>query len=267
LKPNGKAIVNGDRINVCDVRVPREKLVTYGFGDESHYKIKDLEMLRTGMFFTIETPYGSSHKIYTRLVGQHNAYNVAACVTILDSLNYDVEHVADAISNFTGVPGRFEFVEEATKYGFEVVIDFAHTPDALEKLLLTAGKLTEGRIITVFGAGGNADKGKRPLMGQVASKFSDVIVLTSDDPKREDPNEILTDIEAGVDKFKPYLIIPERREAISVALTLANRQDMVIIAGRGHENYQLIGDNALPFNDKNVVKEILETKFRRNMKK
>lgn len=267
LKPNGKAIVNGDRINVCDVRVSKDKLVTYGFGDESHYKIKDLEMLRTGMFFTIETPYGSSHKIYTRLVGQHNAYNVAACVAILDSLNYDVEHVADAISNFTGVPGRFEFVEEATKYGFEVVIDFAHTPDALEKLLLTAGKLTEGRIITVFGAGGNADKGKRPLMGQVASKFSDVIVLTSDDPKREDPNEILTDIEAGVDKFKPYLIIPERREAISVALTLANRQDMVIIAGRGHENYQLIGDNALPFNDKNVVKEILETKFRRNMKK
>ena len=143
----------------------------------------------------------------------------------------------------------------------------AHTPDALEKLLKTARHLTGGRLILVFGAGGAADKGKRPIMASVASRFADVIILTSDDPKKDDPREILEDLERGIDKFKPYLAIDDRREAISVALTLANRQDMVIIAGRGHEDYQLIGDRKIPFNDKQVVKDILDTKFRRHIKK
>ncbi|RAM60145.1 UDP-N-acetylmuramyl peptide synthase [Mesotoga sp. SC_4PWA21] len=267
LKTNGIAIVNGDKINIADIHIARNRITTYGFGDESDYRIENLDISRTGMDFTIQTPYGSSHRIYSRLIGEHNAYNIAAAVATLNSLNYDLDHIAKAISSFGGVPGRFEFVEEATKYGFDVVIDFAHTPDALEKLLKTARRLTPGRLILVFGAGGSADKGKRPLMAEVSSKFSDVVILTSDDPKLDDPTEILSDLESGVDKFKPYLVIPDRREAISVALTLANRQDMVLIAGRGHEDFQLLRDRKIPFNDKQVVKDILESKFRRHIKK
>ncbi|AKI97089.1 UDP-N-acetylmuramoyl-L-alanyl-D-glutamate--2,6-diaminopimelate ligase [Kosmotoga pacifica] len=267
LKPSGRAVVNSDRINIADIPVQRDQILTYGFGNESDYRIEHLEMTRSGMYFSIITPFGSNHKVYTRLIGQHNAYNVAAAIAIMEALNYDTAHVIDAISTFTGVPGRFEFVEEASKYGFEVIIDFAHTPDALEKLLKTAKRLVEGRIILVFGAGGNADRGKRPIMGEVASKFSDVIILTSDDPKHEDPEEILKDVEEGIDKLKPYLVIPDRKEAISTALTLANRQDMVVIAGRGHEDFQVVDDNLIPFNDKEMVKQILDVKFRRLAKR
>lgn len=267
LKSSGLAVVNSDKVNIADVHVKREKIVTYGFGNESDYRIEDLELSKTGMDFIIHTPFGSAHRVYTRLIGEHNAYNVAAAIAVLNSLNFDIEHIIEAVSTFGGVPGRFEFVEEATKYSFDVVIDFAHTPDALEKLLKTAKHLAGGRLILVFGAGGAADKGKRPIMSAVASRFSDVIILTSDDPKEEDPKEILDDLEKGIDKFKPYLAIDDRKEAISVALTLANRQDMVIIAGRGHEDYQLIAERKVPFNDKEVVKEILDTKFRRHVKK
>lgn len=267
LKSNGLAIVNGDKINIADIHISRNRIITYGFGDESDYRIEDLDISRTGMDFTIHTPFGSSQRVYTRLIGEHNAYNVAAVIALLNSLNYDMDHIVKAISSFGGVPGRFEFVEEATKYGFDVVIDFAHTPDALEKLLRTARRLSPGRLILVFGAGGSADKGKRPLMAEVSSRFSDVVILTSDDPKNDDPAEILQDLEHGIDKFKPYLVIPDRREAISVALTLANRQDMVLIAGRGHEDFQILKDRKIPFNDKQVVKDILENKFRRHIKK
>ncbi|ACR80076.1 MULTISPECIES: UDP-N-acetylmuramoyl-L-alanyl-D-glutamate--2,6-diaminopimelate ligase [Kosmotoga] len=267
LKPVGKAVVNSDNVNIGDIKLPRDKIITYGFGNESDFRMENLEISRTGMYFTVETPFGSKHKVYTRLVGEHNAYNVTATIATMESLNYDTEHILEAISTFSGVPGRFEFVEEATKYGFDVLVDFAHTPDALEKLLKTAKKLSEGRIIIVFGAGGDADKGKRPLMGEIASRFADVVILTSDDPKKEDPEEILNDIEAGISKTKPYLVIPDRREAISVALTLANRQDTVLIAGRGHEDYQAFADYVVAFNDKRVVKEILDTKFRRHAKR
>lgn len=267
LKSNGIAVVNSDKLNIADVHIPRNRIATYGFGDESDYRIENLDISRTGMDFTIHTPFGSSHRVYTRLIGEHNAYNIAATIAALNSLNYDMDHILKAISSFGGVPGRFEFVEEATKYGFDVVIDFAHTPDALEKLLRTARRLTAGRLILVFGAGGSADKGKRPLMSEVSSKYSDVVILTSDDPKMDDPMEILQDLENGIDKFKPYLVIPDRREAISVALTLANRQDMVLIAGRGHEDFQILRDRKIVFNDKQVVRDILESKFRRHIKK
>ncbi len=267
LKGSGMAVVNADQINLGDVRVPRNRVFTYGFGDESDYRIEDLEISRTGMEFLIHTPNDTVSRVYTRLLGEHNAYNVAAAIAVLNALNYDMEHIAEAISTFSGVPGRYEFVEESTKYGFDVVVDFAHTPDALEKLLKTAISLATGRVILVFGAGGSADRGKRPMMAEVASRFASVVILTSDDPKQEDPREILEDLELGMNKFKPYLLIADRHEAISVALTLANREDTVIIAGRGHEDFQIMSDRKIQFNDKQVVKEILETKFRRHVKK
>jgi len=267
LKATGMAVVNADQIDLGDIRVPRNRVFTYGFGDESDYRMEDLEISRTGMEFLIHTPNDTVSRVYTRLLGEHNAYNVAAAISVLNTLNYDMEHIVEAISTFSGVPGRYEFVEESTKYGFDVVVDFAHTPDALEKLLKTALKLATGRIILVFGAGGSADRGKRPLMASVASKFASVVILTSDDPKQDDPREILEDLELGMNKFKPYLVIADRYEAISVALTLANREDTVIIAGRGHEDFQILADRKINFNDKQVVKEILETKFRRHVKK
>ncbi|MBC7123879.1 MAG: UDP-N-acetylmuramoyl-L-alanyl-D-glutamate--2,6-diaminopimelate ligase, partial [Pseudothermotoga sp.] len=169
-----------------------------------------------------------------------------------------------SIASFQGVDGRFQFIPEASLLGIDLVVDFAHSPDALEKTLVTARHLTSGRIITVFGAGGQADKGKRPMMAQIVCRYSDVAIITTDDPRGEDPIEILNEVESGVPSGAAYLVIPDRREAIETAITLANRGDMVVIAGRGHEEYQIFSDERkIPFKDADVAREIIVQEYQR----
>lgn len=171
--------------------------------------------------------------------------------------------MASSLETFTGVEGRFEVVRGAKKIGLNVVVDFAHSPDALEKLLKNVRKISQGRVIVVFGAGGNSDRGKRPMMSEVASKLANVVILTTDDPRGEDPEQIMEDLIKGIDKRKPYLVLFDRREAIETALTIANRGDSVVIAGRGHERYQIIDEEKkVPFKDREVVEEILREKLK-----
>lgn len=165
--------------------------------------------------------------------------------------------IQDALQKMKGVPGRFEPVDEGQE--FAVVIDYAHTPDGLENVLHTARQISRGRLITVFGCGGDRDKGKRPLMGRISGEVSDYTVITSDNPRSEVPEKIEQQIEEGIRSVKNarYAIITDRYQAIRHALLYAKEGDFVVIAGKGHETYQITGDSVLPFDDRLVAREIL----------
>jgi UDP-N-acetylmuramoyl-L-alanyl-D-glutamate--2,6-diaminopimelate ligase len=171
-------------------------------------------------------------------------------------LGYDIDVISEALSTCTGAPGRFERVPHSKD--FAVVVDYAHTDDALLNVLRTAREVTKGKIITVFGCGGDRDRSKRAPMGEAAGSLSDVVILTSDNPRTEDPQRILADAEQGLrSSGKPYKKIPDRREAIHQAVLEARSQDLVLIAGKGHEDYQIIGREVFHFDDKEVAREAL----------
>lgn len=223
------------------------------YGRKGDLKIADV---RTGMWgseVTLEFK-GRIYTFRTNLVGEFQAYNIACSLAYALSVGVEPPAIAKALENVR-VPGRFETVR--SERGFTVVIDYAHTPDAMENVLKTLRKLTEGRIITVFGAGGDRDRTKRPLMGRVAEVWSDIVVLTSDNPRSEDPNRIIEDILEGIEVRKKVLVQPDRRMAIKVAIDLAREGDVVAVLGKGHEEYQEVGGVKYPFSDVKVVREIL----------
>lgn len=195
----------------------------------------------------------------SRLVGEHNVYNVLAAIGVGLHEGLPPETIREGIRRLTTVPGRFERVEAGQD--FTVVVDYAHTDDALVRLLSTAQALKTGRIITVFGCGGDRDRGKRPKMGRAAAERSDLLILTSDNPRTEDPLAILREIEAGVRQAPEprvrYLTIPDRRAAIEAAMSAARAGDMVVIAGKGHEDYQIVGTVKSPFDDRQVAREAI----------
>jgi UDP-N-acetylmuramoyl-L-alanyl-D-glutamate--2,6-diaminopimelate ligase len=265
LKDDGIGIINLDAINPDEV--PYNNLITYGFNNNSDYVIKDVEYNNSQMSFTIVEPDGTENNIHTHLIGEYNAQNITAAFIALIKLGIDREEIRHNISTFNGVPGRFQLVENTRDIEYKVYIDFAHTPDALEKVLKSAKKITKGRIILVFGAGGSADIGKQKIMGEVASKYSDLIIITDDDPKDDDPDEIIEHILEGIDKEKTHIVIRNRRTAIKAAISFASRDDIIIIAGRGHEKFQLYENGRkIPFNDYEVAYNIVQ-KFRKVMKR
>ncbi|ABR30527.1 UDP-N-acetylmuramoyl-L-alanyl-D-glutamate--lysine ligase [Thermosipho melanesiensis] len=264
LKPNGIAIVNHELIH--DIPKKNIRVVTFGTDNNSDYVIHEIISNWSGIFFKLKTPFGEK-KVVSQLLGDFNAFNVTLVIAALVEIGYDIDDVISAISTFRGVDGRLEIISEAKKLGIEIVIDFAHTPDALEKAILSIRKLTKGRIITVFGAGGQSDVGKRPMMGEIASKYSDICIITTDDPRGEDPVKIIKDIEEGVVSGSLSLSIIDRREAIDTAITLANRGDIILIAGRGHEPYQVFDENyKVPFKDRDVAIDIIYKKINKGEK-
>jgi UDP-N-acetylmuramoyl-L-alanyl-D-glutamate--2,6-diaminopimelate ligase len=195
-------------------------------------------------------------------VGRPNVYNILAAAGTAAALDIPFDAIERGLRDLEGVPGRFEVVSGAAD-DVMVVVDYAHTDDALRNLLETARPLARGRVITVFGAGGDRDRTKRPLMGAVAGRMSDVIVITSDNPRSEDPNQIIDEILRGLtpdtkkDSGQRVMTIPDRHDAIAKAVELARAGDLVLIAGKGHEKYQVIGDQTLPFDDVAVAREAL----------
>jgi UDP-N-acetylmuramoyl-L-alanyl-D-glutamate--2,6-diaminopimelate ligase len=214
-----------------------------------------------GLAFDVRTPRGTV-RVRSKLVGRPNVYNILAAVSTATALDLSFDAIERGLASLGGVPGRFEVVsgpnDEVT-----VVVDYAHTDDALRNLLETARPLARGRLLTVFGCGGDRDRTKRPLMGVVAGRLSDLIVITSDNPRSEDPNRIIEEIQRGItpDTHRHngagVLTIVDRRAAIVKAIELARPGDMVLIAGKGHEKYQVIGDRVLPFDDIAVAGEAL----------
>ena len=251
------AVVNMDDKAVHQIRkctcVP---VITYGIHEQADVKAHQIQLTPEGSSFTVAHSKGE-FPVCVSLPGEFNVYNSLAAISVGLQEGVPVPVIQDALQKMKGVPGRFEPVDEGQD--FAVVIDYAHTPDGLENVLKTARGITRGRLITVFGCGGDRDMGKRPVMGRISGEISDYTVITSDNPRTEDPQKIEEQIEDGIRKIKNacYTIITDRHQAIRHALLYAKEGDFVVIAGKGHETHQIIGDEIFPFDDRQVAREIL----------
>jgi UDP-N-acetylmuramoyl-L-alanyl-D-glutamate--2,6-diaminopimelate ligase len=261
-KPGKRALVNLDDSRGATIRAACPVPVWgYAIQNQADLKAERVCLSPTGTTFTAATPAGS-FIVESRLVGEHNVYNLLGAIGVALHDGATSDQICEATAHITNVPGRFERVSSGQD--FTVVVDYAHTEDALLRLLTAAEALKTGRIITVFGCGGDRDRGKRPKMGRAAVEYSDVVVLTSDNPRTEDPMAILHEVEIGVrDALErrshvQYHLVPDRREAIGVAIREAHRGDMVLIAGKGHEDYQIIGTKKFHFDDREVAREAIQ---------
>ena len=254
-------------INLDDPRGPSlveiaSRPVTYAINNKADVTPRPIEMTLAGLRVDIKTPKGIV-PVTSKLVGRPNVYNILAATAAAMALDVPTEAIARGIANLAGVPGRFEVVSQPHD-DVTVVVDYAHTDDALRNLLETARPLTSERLVTVFGCGGDRDRSKRPLMGMVAARLSDVVVITSDNPRSEDPKRIIEEIERGIPagtqastRAPMVESVVERAEAIERAISIASKGDVVLIAGKGHEKYQQIGDRVLPFDDGEVARAAL----------
>lgn len=232
------------------------RVVTYGVAAQTaDFRASHLELTKEGSRFDLSGPSGAL-TVESPLIGRFNVENLLASLALLISLGFDPKQLVAVVPQITATPGRFERVPGPQP--FSVVVDYAHTPDGLEKALDAAREVTGGRVIVVVGCGGDRDAGKRPQMGELATRMSDLAVLTSDNPRTEDPLAILAEMEIGARQgHGAFQIIPDRRRAIAYALAEARPGDVVLIAGKGHEAIQVIGDHAVPFDDRLVASELL----------
>lgn len=238
-------------------RVTRVPVFTYGVKKEADVRAENVSLAATGASIELCWPAGRT-RLELKLTGLFNVYNVLAAWTVGWQEGLAPELVASALAQVAGVPGRFERVEAGQN--FTVIVDYAHTPDGLANVLQAARSLTKGRLIVVFGCGGDRDRGKRPQMGAIAARYSDLALITSDNPRSEDPERIIDDILVGFLAVRQdrYLVEPDRYKAIALALEEARPEDLVLIAGKGHETYQILADRVIPFDDRQVAREILE---------
>ncbi len=231
-------------------------IVTYGMSVGSDFRATEVRSDFTGLRFQLEA-IGRTLLVRLPLIGRYNVYNALAALAGAKALQLNLRESVKHLSEAPQVPGRLESIEH--QGGFKVFIDYAHTPDALENVLNTLQALSPRRLICVFGCGGNRDREKRALMGQVAERFSDFSVLTSDNPRKEDPQAILKDIASGY-RGSAYTIVEDRRDAIHEAIERAERHDIVVIAGKGHEATQQFADHAVPFDDRDEAYKALQVR-------
>lgn len=234
-----------------------QKVLTFSINRKADLTPENIDVsLLKGTSFLLKTPKGN-RQVTSPLVGKPHVYNILAATGAALELGYDLDKIVKGIETCVGAPGRFERVPHDRD--FAIVVDYAHSDDALLNVLKTARDLTKGRIITVFGCGGDRDKTKRAPMGEVAGKNSDLVIITSDNPRTEDPLRIISQIEIGVKETNcPYLVVSDRREAIHTAIQKAKAGDVVLIAGKGHETYQIIGNDKFHFDDREIAREALE---------
>lgn len=235
------------------------RVCTYGVRGPADVRAEDVTVSARGVNFTVRGKWGS-YPLQLKLTGLFNVYNALAAFTATAALGVPGEVIKTALEAVSGVPGRFETVDAGQD--FTIIVDYAHTPDGLENILITARQIARGRLITVFGCGGDRDRTKRPLMGGIAARYSDYTVLTSDNPRTEEPLQIIKEIETGLKAAgkAEYTVEPDRRKAIRLAAGLARRGDVVVIAGKGHEDYQIIGTNRLPFDDRQEALEAIRNR-------
>lgn len=233
--------------------------ITYGIEPGAMVRGENFTLNEKGIEASVKYPEGQI-SISSSLLGKPNLYNILASVAMAMNLNLPLSAIEEGIASLKGVPGRFEKIENSL--GLHIFVDYAHTDDALKNLLETIRELNPKRIILVFGAGGDRDKTKRPRMGEAAGTLSDWTIITSDNPRSEEPMAIISDIEKGMQKTgtQNYQIIPDRREAIAQALSLGEKGDYILVAGKGHEDYQIIKDKITHFDDAEVIREILQAK-------
>jgi len=266
MPDDGVAIVNVDDPRGRSLLDVPRRIVSYAIDRAADVTPGSVSFSLQGLEFQANTPSGPV-AVRSRLVGRPNVYNILAATATAVALDLPMDAVERGLGSLSGVPGRFEIVSTGAD-AITVVVDYAHTDDALKNLLETARPLASRRLITVFGCGGDRDRSKRPLMGAVVARLSDVVVITSDNPRSEEPERIIEDILRGIQpagergrgggqRASPLKIV-ERRQAIERAIALAEPGDMVLIAGKGHERTQVIGERVLPFDDAAVAREALD---------
>ncbi len=259
LKDNGVSVINVDdpsgRILSEGIR---GNVISYGLSSkDAMVTATDIEKSMDGLRFKVKTDM-NEFMITSSLVGMFNVYNILCSVSAAIALGVDSETIKKGVVDFNPPPGRFERI--TLGQDFMVVIDYAHSEDALERLITTARELTKNRVITLFGCGGDRDRGKRPRMGHTATDISDFVIITSDNPRGENSLSIIKEIQEGITK-ENYYIIPDRTEAIRKAIEIANTGDIVLIAGKGHEEYQEIDGVRYPFKDRSVVEDAIKERL------
>lgn len=232
--------------------------ITYGQSSEAEARIDNVKLYRKGTEVTMTIDHQTKLELATALPGEYNAYNLAAAVSAAYLLNVGIKDIVEGVANLEGIPGRFDRIEEGQP--FDVIVDYAHTPDGYEKLLDTAKKITKNRVILVFGSCGDRDKAKRPIMGEIAARKADRIFLTDEESYNEDPQQIRDQIFAGIEQAggaAKTMEIADRKEAIKKALSVATKGDTVLITGMGHEMYRIVNGKQVPWNDAQVVRDLL----------
>ncbi|MDD2679807.1 MAG: UDP-N-acetylmuramoyl-L-alanyl-D-glutamate--2,6-diaminopimelate ligase [Candidatus Omnitrophica bacterium] len=250
------AVINND--DRCALRIKkntRAEIITYGINNQADVMAKDIEFNVEHTEFNLLFS-GIEVKFRINLIGRHNVYNFLASIAWALKAGINLKVIQSALEKFSLVPGRLERIKG--KKGFCVFIDYAHTDDALKNVLTALRQLSPGKIITLFGCGGERDRGKRPKMGRVATELSDFAVITSDNPRSENPRAIIKDILRGLSKSN-YCVIPDRKKAISRSLLMAEAGDIVLLAGKGHENYQVLKNKMIHFDDRKEVRRCLKS--------
>jgi UDP-N-acetylmuramoyl-L-alanyl-D-glutamate--2,6-diaminopimelate ligase len=231
------------------------RALCFGFDRDSEIHVLECGTRADGTDLRLATPAGEA-VFRSSLIGRHNAYNIMAATGAALSLGIGLDKVCEGVESLKGVPGRFERVDAGQD--FTVIVDYAHSPDALENLLTLVAQLPHERILTVFGCGGDRDRTKRPLMGAIAVRYSDRAIVTSDNPRSEDPLAIIENIVSGMgERSGTFSVVEDRREAIGQAIASARKGDIVVIAGKGHETYQIIGETRSAFDDRKVAREMI----------
>jgi len=259
LGADAVAITNADDPRGRDVIAgTHSRTITYGTTPEADIRAVDIDVTIQGVRFSVETRNGKE-SVTSPLTGRFNVANILAAYATGVGLGLPVEQLMRGIAGLKAVRGRFEKI--LSPAGWTAVVDYAHTPDALENCLRTIDEILprvkRGRIITIFGCGGNRDAGKRPIMGRIASQRSDVIIVTSDNPRKENPKAIIEQVMAGVEKGVEVYSEVDRRKAIVMGLDLARPGDIVLVAGKGHETYQVVGDTKSHLDDREEIENYI----------
>lgn len=256
ISPDSFAVINNDDRYARRIKkITKARILTYGIENKAEVSAKKIKFDSLDTEFLLVSPQGEIN-LTSRLVGRHNVYNILAAAAWALQEDIDISIIKSAIAGFSLIPGRLERID--FDGDFKVFVDYAHTEDALSNIIKTLRCLTKKKLIILFGCGGERDKTKRPRMGRVVSELADYAIITNDNPRSEDPQEIIDNIKQGI-RRKNYCVIPQRSEAIKKSLSLARAGDIVLIAGKGHEDYQIIKDKVIPFNDREVVRECLKS--------
>ena len=256
LKQAKASYINNDDYQVAKIKkiLPDSNIKTYGIDNEANLIAKDITVTNSSVDFKVKIG-GKNERVKTGIPGRFSVYNSLAAIAISESLGANAEEIKEALLEVR-VPGRSELVNN--KKGLTIMIDYAHSPESLQSILNAVKSYTRGRVISVFGCGGDRDPGKRPIMGQISGSVADFTIITSDNPRTEDPESIVKQIEEGIIKTKgKYVAIVDRTDAIKHAIDIANKNDIIVLAGKGHETYQEINGEKYPYDERKIIKKII----------
>lgn len=232
------------------------RVTTYSAEKDADARGRNLRLHSRGVAFDLEY-MGEVREVNINIPGKYNVENALGSAAACLSEGISIDDVKLGLEKMLCVPGRCEIVNQGFNLGFDIIVDYAHTPDGLENILRTAREFTKGRLIAVFGCGGDRDRTKRPIMGRIGTDLSDLAIITSDNPRTEDPEAIIRDVLAGIEKDN-YMVVENRRDAIKKSIEIAKAGDVIVIAGKGHEDYQILKSGKIHFDEREIVKEILE---------